>query len=120
MARGGDSETGGGASVHWKVDAGKVEESDTDNRRSTGTEWHQHGRDQDGVVGTDFTVSIKPPRDMTAGDYLVVLRRQLDVDGGRVYFNLPIEDDKKQVRISWGDSENHSGNGGKKSIKPAV
>ena len=56
-------------------------------------------------LGDNFTVSIKVPNGMSAEVFLNTLKGALTVDtieGGRVYFILPLLEDKTQVRVSWG------------------
>ena len=99
----GDSQPGGGASVHWKLDVNDVRESH-DSRN--GSKHHQDGIDEEGRIGDFFTVSIKRPAD---GSPLT-----MNPDGDRVYINVEIEDDRgdPQIRVSWGNSDNHRGKGG--------
>ena len=128
MAKGGDSETGGGGSVRWKVNEGDIKTGATPSDRdsgSAGNGWHQRGRDNDGEAGTDFTVSIRAPNNMPADVFLGHLRAALapdpnpDVGSARVYFNLPIERNvEDQIRIIWGAGHpKHRGNGGIKPTK---
>ena len=100
----GDSNTGGGGSVHWTVN--------TPNGGLT-------GRDPDGQKDTDFTVIIRVRPGMSAAQFAARLRQVITPDGDHVYFNLPIEDrgedpPQPQIQVVWGASNGkHRGNGGK-------
>ena len=102
---GGDSEEGGGGSFHWKVSA---KNSDHADHAHNGKQVDQSGSDDPGELepGEKFTVSIKLPAEVSSADFL----NAGIIDGGRVYFILPLEDDKTQVRVSWGeDNPNNRG-----------
>jgi hypothetical protein len=96
----GDSEIGGGTSVHWKVDATNVNKGDTNDNhggsQDHGTH-HQHGRDQDGKIGSNFTVSIKLPNGWSRDKFT----GQMSERGGRIEFELPIEVEPNQIRVRW-------------------
>jgi hypothetical protein len=103
----GDSQTGGGGSVVWKVDVDKVDL----NPQKTACEdhgsgrYHQRGRDTDGVEGVDnFTISIKIPKGKAAADLLAVMGAADTVsEPGRVVFPLPVEEwQPNQINIRWG------------------
>jgi hypothetical protein len=90
------SQTGGGGSVYWRIETPTVQAK---------------GRDEEGVVGDCFTVSIKLPKGWSLEKFI----SQLKPDGRkRVYFNLPIERDERQIQVVWGKSRNHRGIGGRK------
>ena len=114
----GDANTGGGGSVYWRVETNSLENTDTDIKRisKAAVRLCQEGSDKDGDIGTDFTVSIKAPKGETAAQFLERLKQDLKVDKDRVYFNLAIEDNTEQVRVSWGAvNPNHRGTGGRRS-----
>lgn len=99
----GDANTGGGGSVIWNVEAGHAAKVKSAKRGSKG---HcQSGHDMD-TSGDWFTVSVKVPKGYkSAQGYLKALRLRPDPTGRkRVFFNLPIEKDEQQIRISWGNS----------------
>ena len=119
----GDSQTGGDGSVQWSVDGTSVADTGPKAPRNQHTNpgkgpHHQDGVDDDGAIGDFFTVSIRVPQGVAVDEYL----RQFvwQVDGRRIWFNLPIEEDPlhqpDQVRVSWGDSVHHKGIGGKKKV----
>ena len=110
----GDSESGGDGSVHWKLEAKNADEAD---HKHIGKKVDQRGKDDDGDEGTDFTVSIRRPGNLSQQQFLDHLRSASGLklstkDGDRVYFNHPIEHKKAQIRVSWGDSNHHEGTGG--------
>ena len=100
----GDSETGGGGSVVWRVDANNATKVRNMNK---GTRHSQTGHDKD--QGDWFTVSISVPRGVTAKSYLKKLGFQIDSAENRVFLNVPIRRDAKQIRVSWGNSPFHLG-----------
>ena len=105
----GDNTPGGGGSVTWKIDADKVNKNETSDRH-TGSEANgrheQGGRDQDGELGENFTVSIKVPAGKTQQQFINGFVVAAD-GSSRVYFNLKIENASDQIRISWGrDNQN--------------
>ena len=108
----GDSAEGGGGSVYWKLDAKKA----NGEHEQDGNHVKQKGKDDDEKTaeGYYFTVSVLPRGNLTAPQFLDYLKLRLKVsaDGKRVYFNHPIEDKKEQIRVSWGNSNNHEGTGG--------
>ena len=113
----GDSEEGGGGSVRWKLE---VDDAKSANHNHTGNKVKQGGEDDDGEVGTDFTVSVQVPRGMTGPAFLAHLQGMLTLNssGSRVFFNHPIEENRPaQIRVSWGDSSHHEGTGGKRSLR---
>lgn len=103
----GDSQTGGGGSVHWSIDVDKVDykRAETICEDHGDGRFHQRGRDRDGVARRDrFTVSIRIPDNRNEARKLRRLLGGAD-DGsqrGRVTFTLPIERHKDQIRITWG------------------
>ena len=113
----GDSEEGGGGSVHWKLEAKKAKSA---NHKDVNQKVNQEGEDEDGKVGTDFTVSVLVQGQFSQEEFLIHLRKQLRLssDKKRVYFNLPIEEKPAQIRVSWGDSKHHEGSGG--NVTPAL
>ena len=107
----GDSEEGGGGSVHWRLEAKDAKNA---SHNHVDKKVDQEGDDNDGAVGTDFTVSVLMPRDFPGGRgaFLTHLQSLLmpSKDKERVFFNLPIEDKRPaQIRVSWGKSEHHEG-----------
>ena len=109
---GGDSEEGGGGSFHWKVSANNAA---TAGQSQNGNKVDHIGSDDPGEIkpGEKFTVSIKVPNGVLPGDFLNTLKGALTVDAidsVRVYYILPLENDKTQVRVSWGNSPNNRGN----------
>jgi hypothetical protein len=108
----GDSETGGGGSVYWNLVANNVLDGESHDKK-VGNGRQQDGRDLDGAVGDFFTVSIKLPANGSS-----VTMTPDPNDRTRVFFNLPIGIDPKQIRISWGVSPNHRGIGGPGPKKP--
>jgi hypothetical protein len=115
----GDSETGGGGSVKWKLKADNVDQA---GHQHNGKKVDQDGTDEDGAAGTDLTVSVQVPQGMTGDAFLDHLKSilRLTPDKKRVYFNHPIErNEHKQIRVSWGaNNPNHLGNGGKPTLSP--
>ena len=107
---GGDSEEGGGGSFHWKVSANNAA-STTVGQSQNGKQVDHIGSDADGKIdlGEKFTVSIKLPNGVLPEVFL----NSRIIENGRVDFILPLEDDKTQVRVSWG--ENNANNRGKKT-----
>ena len=103
----GDANAGGGGSVYWSVDVDRIDSSPvvTDCVDLGSGRYHQRGRDRDGDYGANFTVTIKLPDGFnSARDYLEHLKGvAVDSADGRFSFPLPIEDDPKQIRITWGD-----------------
>ena len=97
----GDSETGGGASVYWNINANDVRPGESHDQQA-GNGRKQDGRDREGTIGDFFKVSIKIPAGGLPPE-LAALQPDPN-DPQRVFFNLRIEDDKKQIRISWGNS----------------
>ena len=107
--------------MYWKVEASTVEDNDAHDTKLGGQKRRHDGRDQDGATGTDFTVSLKVPEGMSAQDFISKVKLHPTDGNRRVYFNLPIENDKQQIRISWGDANpNHRGNGGKPTTLSAA
>ena len=96
----GDNQVGGGGSVHWNIRV-KDPKRAHNGPRSIGHGWQGH--DKDGDVGDWFTVSVKVPKGFAPRF------EQHPTDPGRLYFNLPIERDRSQIRISWGNSPHHVG-----------
>ena len=113
----GDSEEGGGGSVKWKVEA---RNSNNASHKHDQGEVEQEGTDEDGAVDTDFTVSVLVPEDVDPDDFLQYLKDQLQLTNNkkRVYFNHPIQDEEAQIRVSWGQSNHHEGNGGQPTQFP--
>ena len=113
----GDSEEGGGGSVYWKLEAKNVNNA---SHSQVNKKVDQEGKDEDGAPGTDFTVSVLVPEDMTGAGFLAHLKSILTLTSNekRVFFNHPIEEKPTpaQIRVSWGDSHYHEGNGGKKTL----
>ena len=116
----GDSEEGGGGSVFWKLDAKGVEPGKA-HHKHIDKKVDQDGEDEDdkAQLGFHFTVSILKSDGFTQEEFLEHLKSSLTLsikDNKRVYFNLPIEKKKAQIRVSWGASENHEGTGGTKPL----
>jgi len=114
----GDSAEGGGGSVHWSLEAKKVGTGQADHQQN-GQNVKQKGKDDDlkAKPGFHFTISIRTPDGFTREEFLAHLRSleglQESADAERVFFNLPIEEDKEaQIRVSWGESDHHEGTGG--------
>ncbi len=96
----GDNQVGGGGSVHWNIRVHDPKKAHNE-PHPTGRGWRGH--DKDGEVDDWFTVSVKVPEGFTPKF------QRHPTDPERVYFNLPIERNRNQIRISWGNSPNHVG-----------
>jgi hypothetical protein len=86
----GYSEIGGGGSVHWKID---MNDTDLTGTNHDGRRYLHYGVDRPNQIdeGKYFEISIKEPE---AG----ILMKRL---GDRVVLYVPIERDKKQIKVSW-------------------
>ena len=113
----GDSEEGGGGSVEWKLQAKNASKAKHGHEKKSDDkhEINQDGTDEDGKVGNHFTVSFLKPSNQTQQEFIDHLRspnglKASTKDPNRVYFNLKIvEKTPAQIRVSWGDSDNHEG-----------
>ena len=116
----GDSEEGGGGSVFWKLEAKKAK---NESHVKVGKKVDQKGEDEDDNtdLGYHLTISFLKPNGLTQGQFLTHLQSPQGLklstkDNKRVFFNLPIENKKAQIRVSWGQSEHHEGTGGKRPL----
>jgi hypothetical protein len=119
-----DQTTGGDGSVRWSLTADNVDPIFVvNNHAGSGKGKHyQAGIDQDGAIGSWFTVSVKTPADMDRDDYLAALKSgvgNLGIKPGpgadRVHFRLRIEAyNPDQIRVSWAGRGRKRKGGGRK------
>jgi len=106
-----DQTTGGDGSVRWSLTADNVDPLFVvNNHAGNGKGKHyQAGIDQDGAIGSWFTVSVKTPKGMDRDAYLTALKSgvgNLGIKPGpgadRVQFSVRIEAyTPDQIRVSW-------------------
>ena len=93
----GDSHTGGGGSVQWKINVRDLKREGKEkpsNGRTIVT-----GADITGDIGDDFTITIKLPAGMSLQDFI----NGLNWRPGSVSFDLRVTDDPRQITIHWPD-----------------